>query len=97
MLPYGVIARTQRYFGGLPVLAEITHHQLIVASALASEPSLFYSGLLHDILKPLLDFEKDEKGWRWKHLSDVDAGDKLIDIGDLLSVSQLHWCWRWNC
>lgn len=89
MLPFGVIGRTQSYFGGLPVLAEITHHQLIVATALASESSLFFAGLLHDVLKPLLHFEKGEKGWRWKHLYDVKAGDELVNIDDVLSASQL--------
>lgn len=59
MLPFGVIARTQEYFGGIPVVAEITHHQLILATALASDTTLFYSGLLHDILKPLLRFRKN--------------------------------------
>ncbi|MEL9908245.1 MULTISPECIES: hypothetical protein [Thermoprotei] len=61
MLLFGVIGRTQEYFGGLPLMAEITHHQLIVATAIASEPSLFFAGLLHDVLKPLLNFVKDEK------------------------------------
>jgi len=58
MLSFGVIARTQEYFDGIPVVAEITHHQLIVATALASDAALFYSGLFHDILKPLLRFRK---------------------------------------
>lgn len=89
MLPFGVIGRTQRYFGGLPVLAEITHHQLIVATALASESSLFFAGLLHDVLKPLLHFEKSKKGWRWKHLYDVKAGNELVGIDQVLSASQL--------
>jgi hypothetical protein len=60
MLPYGVIARTQKSFGGLPVLAEITHHQLIVATSIANDKVSFFAGLLHDILKPLLKFEKRE-------------------------------------
>ena len=89
MLPYGVIARTQEYFGGLPVLAEITHHQLIIATALASDSSLFFAGLLHDILKPLLNFEKGEKGWKWKHLFDVNTGDKATNIEETLTSSQL--------
>jgi len=69
MLPFGVIARTQEYFGGIPAAAEITHHQLIVATALASDTTLFYSGLLHDILKPLLRFRKINNEWRWWHLN----------------------------
>ncbi len=36
MLPLGVIARTQEDFGGIPVIAELTQHQLIVATALAN-------------------------------------------------------------
>ena len=89
MLPFGVIGRTQRYFGGLPVLTEITHHQVIVATALASEPSMFFAGLLHDILKPLLHLENGERGWRWKHLFDVKASDGLVDLETVLSASQL--------
>ena len=84
MLPLGVIARTQEYFGGLPVAAEITHHQIVVATALASDATLFYAGLLHDILKLALDFEKTSKGWRWKHLYDVKIGDKKVSIEDVL-------------
>lgn len=90
MLLFGVIGRTQEYFGGLPLMAEITHHQLIVATAIASEPSLFFAGLLHDVLKPLLNFVKDEKGcWNWRHLWKVNTGSKLIDIDNVLSASKL--------
>ncbi len=86
MLPLGVIARTQEHFGNLnlPVAAEITHHQIVVATALASNATLFYSGLLHDILKPALHFEKHEKRWRWKHLSDVKINGKRVSVKDVL-------------
>ncbi len=84
MLPLGVIARTQEYFGGLPVAAEITHHQIVVATALASNVTLFHAGLLHDILKPALNFEKTLKGWRWKHLYDVEIRGKKISAEDVL-------------
>lgn len=84
MLPLGVIARTQEYFSGIPVVAEITHHHIVVATALASDATLFYAGLLHDILKPALNFEKASKGWRWKHLYDVEINGKKINVEDIL-------------
>ncbi|OWJ54731.1 hypothetical protein [Pyrodictium delaneyi] len=84
MLPLGIIARTQEYFGGIPVAAEITHHQIIVATALATDATLFYAGLLHDILKPALNFEKTPKGWRWKHLYDVKVNGKKVSVKDIL-------------
>jgi len=84
MLPYGLIARTQELFGGLPVAAELTQHQLIVATALASDPTLFYAGLLHDILKSLLDFKPKGNGWEWHHLkADVENG-KSITVEEVL-------------
>lgn len=90
MLLLGVIGRTQEYFGGLPVLTEITHHQLIVATALASEPSLFFAGLLHDVLKPLLHFVKTKDGdWKWWHLREVSTGSELVDVEKVLSASRL--------
>lgn len=84
IIPLGVIARTQKYFGDLPVAAEITHHQIVVATAMASNATLFYAGLLHDILKPALNFEKTPKGWRWRHLNDVEIGGKKIKVSDIL-------------
>ena len=87
MLPFGVIARTQKYFGKIPVVAEITHHQLIVATTLASDTTLFYSGLLHDILKPLLRFRKMNGKWRWWHLN-YNLNDKEAPLADLLRENQ---------
>jgi len=84
LLALGVIARTQEYFGNRPVAAEITHHQIVVAAALASDTTLFYAGLLHDILKPALNFERTSEGWKWKHLSDVKIDHKKINVEDIL-------------
>lgn len=91
MLAFGVIARTQEYFGYRPVAAEITHHQIVVATALASDATLFYAGLLHDILKPALNFERNKEKWNWKHLSDVEINNKKINVEDILrNISFLH-------
>jgi len=85
MLPYGLIARTQKLFGGLPVAAELTQHQIMVATALASGPTPFYAGLLHDILKPLFDFKLEGGEWKWYHLKEVDIGSgKSIAVKDVL-------------
>lgn len=84
LLPLGVIARTQKYFSSLPVIAEITHHQIIVATALASDATLFYAGLLHDILKPAFNFERTLKGWRWKHLNDVKIKSIKVNAESIL-------------
>ena len=65
-------------------MAEVTHHHIIVATVLASDPTLFYAGLLHDVLKPVLNFEKTSKGWRWKHCYDIVVNDRKIDFKDLL-------------
>lgn len=83
MLLYGVIARTQEYFGGLPVLAEITHHQLIVATTLASSKASFFAGLLHDVLKPLLKFKKSAKGWQWYHLDGLEVGNTKANLEEI--------------
>jgi len=106
MLPFGVIARTQEHFGRIPVIAEIIHHQLIVATVLANDTTLFCSGLLHDILKPLLRFRKINDEWKWWHLNyylnreEVPLMDMLrenqvieelnIDKDKLLEIIQCH-------
>ncbi|WP_448579740.1 hypothetical protein [Thermosphaera sp.] len=87
MLLYGVIARTQKSFGGLPILAELTHHQLIVATSLASERVLFFTGLLHDVLKPLLKFVKGKKGWSWLHLDGLNGGGVKANLEKILGQS----------
>lgn len=88
LVALGIIARTQEGFGGIPVIAELTQHQLIVATVLASSKTLFYAGLLHDILKPALRFDKSESGcWRWLHLS-YNVEDKEIPLRDYLQNSQ---------
>jgi hypothetical protein len=80
MLLYGVVARTQKSFDGLPALAEITHHQLVVATALASNKVLFFAGLLHDILKPLLKFKKSTGGWQWHHLDGLEVDNTKANL-----------------
>jgi len=87
MLPYGVIARTQKSFGGLPVLAEITHHQLIVATSIANDKVSFFAGLLHDILKPLLKFEKRGSEWHWPHLDELEVDGTKVDLSKILRQS----------
>lgn len=65
-------------------MAEITHHQIIVATVLASDTTLFYAGLLHDVLKPVLNFEKTPKKWKWKHCYDIVVRGRKIGFEDLL-------------
>jgi len=89
MLSYGVIARTQKSFDGLPTLAEITHHQLIVATLIASDKKSFFAGLLHDALKPLLKFEleKERRGWRWLHLDGLEVGGMKVNLEEIVGQS----------
>lgn len=88
MIPFGIIARTQEDFGGAPVIAELTQHQLVVATVLASSKTLFYAGLLHDILKPALRFVKSESGgWKWWHLN-YNMEGKEIPLRDYLQENQ---------
>lgn len=65
-------------------MAEITHHQIVVATALASDATLFYAGLLHDILKPVLNFEKTLRGWKWKHSYDIEIKGRKVSVKDVL-------------
>ncbi len=84
----GVIGRTQERFGGIPVAVELTQHQLIVATALASDRTLFYAGLFHDILKPALRFVKTRKGdWNWWHLN-YRIGNEEVPLRDYLQSNQ---------
>ena len=89
MLSYGVIARTQKSFDGLPTLAEITHHQLIVATLIASDKTPFFAGLLHDALKPLLklELEKERRGWRWLHLDGLEVGGTKVNLEEIVGQS----------
>jgi len=88
LLPLGVIGRTQGLFGGIPIAVELTQHQLIVATALASDKTLFYAGLFHDILKPALRFVKKKKeGWNWWHLS-YRMNDKEVPLRNYLQNNQ---------
>ena len=88
MLSFGVIARTQEDFGGIPVIAELTQHQLIVATTLASSKTLFYAGLLHDSLKPALGFVKSGNGgWKWWHLN-YNMEGREIPLRDYLQSNQ---------
>jgi hypothetical protein len=88
LLPLGVIGRTQERFEGIPIAVELTQHQLIVATALASDKTLFYAGLFHDILKPALQFFKTEnRKWSWQHLN-YRMGNKDIPLRDYLRDNQ---------
>lgn len=88
MIPLGIIARTQEDFGGTPVIAELTQHQLIVATVLASSKTLFYAGLLHDVLKPAFRFVKSKSGsWKWWHLN-YNVGGNETPLRDYLQDSQ---------
>ncbi len=88
MLPLGVIGRTQERFGGIPIVTELTQHQLIVATVLASNETLFYAGLLHDILKPAFRFVKNRDGdWKWWHLN-YNVGGKEVPLSNYLQDNQ---------